>query len=388
MADQNARFEYEDLIPSEEQFAAQIASAGESPTVSRLWEEVAKARERPIVVSFMGTASSGKTSCIKAVYGVDLGSISPVPGSTKDVKVLEVLSGPPKVYVADCPGFGDIDRTVEGKAREMIRNSAGFIYLVNPTGIQQQEEKDLAAIRALNRPVLVVLNKMDTVHARTPAERARRSELSESVRQKASGCDFAFAAVDPLGDALPLGVDSIRLWIADKLGPMALNLAKDERDALAEKWILGAAGVAFGIGAIPIPGSDIIPITAEQVALIVKVASIYGHRADKKDAMALMTQIFAGQVGRQVFRWVITGLKAAGWIPGPGWALELVVAGVAGSVAASITFGLGKAAQAYYRSDMRLPLAEAQEVYKEMFKQYRQKPTASTSPGLAAGGGA
>lgn len=39
-----------------------------------------------LVIAFLGTASSGKTTGIKALFDVDFGDISPIPGSTTDVK--------------------------------------------------------------------------------------------------------------------------------------------------------------------------------------------------------------------------------------------------------------------------------------------------------------
>jgi GTP-binding protein Era len=368
-------FEFEDLIPS----THQLESMSDNPDVSRAWEEASAQMDKTIVISFMGTADSGKTSCIKALYQVDLGTISPVSGSTKEVRVLPVLVGPPEVFAADCPGFGDIDKAVEGKAREMIKESDAFIYLFGARpGLLQQEQKDLAAIRATGKPVLVVLNQIDLI-----AEKDRDGFIANE-RAKVGGKDFIVAALDPDSrfKMQPIGIEAIRRWIADKVGPLALELEKGERDAVTNKWILGAAGAAFGAGALPIPGSDIFLITALQAGLLVKIARVYGHRVEKKDAVALIAQVFTGQVGRQVFRWAITALKAAGWIPGPGWILELAVAGIAGSVGASITYGLGKAAQAYYRSGMQIPIEDIQQIYKQASTQYRDKPaTAELSDG-------
>jgi len=51
--------------------------------------------------------------------------------------------------------------------------------------------------------------------------------------------------------------------------------------------------------------------------------------------------------------------------------LELAVAAIAATFAASITFGLGHAAKAYYRSNMKLPFSEVQTIFERYADKYR-----------------
>ena len=82
-------------------------------------------------------------------------------------------------------------------------------------------------------------------------------------------------------------------------------------------WITGAAISAAGVGAIPIPGIDMIPLTALQVALAMKIAYVYDEEVTKDDVMNLVAATVTGSIGRQIYRWGIQGLKAAGWLGGP-----------------------------------------------------------------------
>ena len=50
------------------------------------WEqtsaELASSLRARLTLAFLGSASSGKDSAIRAIFGVDFGEISPIPGST------------------------------------------------------------------------------------------------------------------------------------------------------------------------------------------------------------------------------------------------------------------------------------------------------------------
>ena len=66
----------------------------------------------------------------------------------------------------------------------------------------------------------------------------------------------------------------------------------------------------------PIPGIDMIPLTAVQVALALKIAYVYDEEVTKEDVMQLVAATVTGSIGRQIYRWGIQGLKAAGWLGG------------------------------------------------------------------------
>ncbi len=98
------------------------------------------------------------------------------------------------------------------------------------------------------------------------------------------------------------------------------------------------SSIAAGIGAIPIPGSDIVPLLGLQYKMVVDLGSIYDEKLDVKDAMAVATSLgVGGFVARAAAR---TGLK---FIPFGGWA-------ICGGVAAAGTKAFGETAKRYFRN--------------------------------------
>ena len=145
-----------------------------------------------------------------------------------------------------------------------------------------------------------------------------------------------------------------------------------EKEKEVAKWIKGATATAAGIGALPIPGSDIVPLTTLQVGLAMKIAFIYDIKPSKDDVMKLIASTVTGNVGKQIARTAITLLKAAGWIPG-NQLLEVTICGIAASVAASLTFGFGWACNAYYKSGMTIDLGEIKDVFENSYNEYKKK---------------
>lgn len=144
------------------------------------------------------------------------------------------------------------------------------------------------------------------------------------------------------------------------------------KEKTVTKWINSATVTAAGIGALPLPGADIIPLTTLQVGLAMKIASIYGIKTTKNDIMTLVASTITGTVGKQVMRWAITALKAAGWLPGAQF-VEVAVSAIAATVAASITYGFGWACNAYFKSGEAMDSEELGDIFKHYSDQYRKK---------------
>jgi GTP-binding protein EngB required for normal cell division len=188
--------------------------------VSRLRHTV---RHR-VTVGVVGSPSSGKDAAIGALFGLRTGNVDPVAGSTKAVEIRR-LPGSTALYVVNTPGLGDVIEAVTEEARQVLDHIDVYVYLVNAQGgVQAREKADYAACRARGRPVLAVVNKVDTLR---PADRERfledcRAKLAVDPR------DFLAAAFDPLPQLseAPLGLDAIRGWIEQRLE----ELGKDRRE--------------------------------------------------------------------------------------------------------------------------------------------------------------
>ncbi len=177
-----------------------------------------------ITVGVVGSPSSGKDAAIKAIFDVDSGNIDPVAGSTRTVEIVR-LPRSTALYVVNTPGMGDVLEEVTEEARQVLDLIDVYIYVVNAQGgVQARELADYRACRSRGRPVLAVLNKIDTIREED------RARYVEDARNKlgASEEDFCVAAFDPLPQLAPapLGVDEVRAWVGEHLAA----LGKDPRE--------------------------------------------------------------------------------------------------------------------------------------------------------------
>lgn len=338
------------------------------------WElaanEIEQALRQRLVVAFLGSASSGKDSAIKAIFGLDFGQVDPIPGSTDRVRVA-TIDPDERVLVVNAPGFGDLRAEVDAEARSVLGQLDLAVYVVNcDGGATIDERNDLAEIRSLGRPVLVCLNKIDLI-------RPHQREAFVSATLKQLGAERAEAVVtafDPLPALSPerIGVDDVVSWIYRHLndGGKALLFAKNarNREAACEAVIRAAAKQSAVAGAIPVPGADITAVTVLQVKLISDIAAIYDQRIDKNIALFIVGEALAG-TSKGFIRWGVNALKGAGWIPG-GQAVHVITSTLGSGIAAASTYGVGKAAVAFMQKSGGLNGEELREVFDAYASRY------------------
>ncbi len=322
------------------------------------WEQtdgqLQTALSKHLVVSFMGSASSGKDSGIKALFGIDFGDISPVPGSTRELRAAK-LDAEGQVILLNAPGFGDVRGDVDEVARNAAEMVDIFVYVVNAEGGATADEKrDLDWIRRLERPVLVCINKIDLIR---PADRDHfvAATLGQLAVDPRDAVITAFAPHPKLSPD-PIGVEYVIDWIGRRLeeSGKALMFAKHLRNkaAACEPIIQAAARNASIAGAVPIPGADIAVVTAIQVKLIRDVAVVHGQTLDKDVVAFILAELLAGGM-RGFVRWGVEGLKAAGWVPGGQFA-EAAILALSATVAGATTYGVGKATVAWIQSGRKM----------------------------------
>jgi len=110
----------------------------------------------------------------------------------------------------------------------------------------------------------------------------------------------------------------------------------------ADSYINWAAGRAAAIAIVPIPFVDIVPLIANETYMIYRLAELYGIPVD--DTVITMLLGCAGGS--------LAGKLAASLLP----ILKI-------PIAAGITYAVGKAAQAYFESDMKLDETELRETF-------------------------
>jgi uncharacterized protein (DUF697 family)/GTPase SAR1 family protein len=146
---------------------------------------------------------------------------------------------------------------------------------------------------------------------------------------------------------------------AQSMSAKAMTEAKEEHEAFRKRWdnyyanmrrvwqdnvnsdaanyINWAAGRAAAIALIPLPLADVTPLIANEVYLIYKLAGIYGIAIDE----TIITMLLGSTGGS------IAGKLGATLLP----FLKI-------PIAAAVTYGVGKAAKAYFESDMTMAMDE------------------------------
>ncbi len=315
---------------------------------------LAEAMAQSLVVAFLGSASSGKDSAIRALFGLDFGEVSPIPGSTSELRVSK-LDPDGKILLVNAPGFGDVRAEVDQSVRKVLDSLDIVVYVVNcEGGATVDERRDLDAIRAIDRPVLVCLNKIDLIRTREREAFVAATLAQLGVDPK----DAVVTAFDPLPQLAPapLGVEYVVRWIGDRLADSGKTLlfAKHLRNKAeaCDPIIQIAARNASIAGAVPIPGADLAAVTAIQVKLIRDIAIVHGQDLDRDMVAFILAELLAGGM-RGFARWAMNAAKAAGMLPG-GAIAEGVILAVSASVAGATTFGVGKATVAWLQSGRKL----------------------------------
>lgn len=174
-----------------------------------------------VTVGVVGSPSSGKDAAIQSVFGVDTGNVHPVAGSTREVTITRMHDAS-ALFLVNTPGMGDVVAEVTEEARQILHHIDVFVYVVNAQGgVQARELADYRTCLSTGRPVLAVVNKIDTIR---PQDQERylddaRAKLGAPIE------DFLFAAFDPLPQLSmrPIGVEAVQDWITHHL----VELGKD-----------------------------------------------------------------------------------------------------------------------------------------------------------------
>lgn len=112
------------------------------------------------------------------------------------------------------------------------------------------------------------------------------------------------------------------------------------------------AGRAAAIAFVPIPLVDVVPLIANETYMIYRLAEVYGIPVDD----TVITMILGCAGGS------IAGKLAASLLP----FLKI-------PIAAGITYGIGKAAKAYFESDMMLDKAELRETFLKEEREAKKR---------------
>lgn len=304
--------------------------------------------DKPLEVAVVGPVNSGKSTLVNQLTGEEVARVSPVPGTTRETQWVPV--GPFKI--ADTPGMeeaGGEERTERALA---AAKEADLIILLFDagTGITESYLALYHRVRALGKPTVVALNKIDLVKS-YEQEAIRSAEETLRTEVLAISCKTGYN----LGELMK----ALVLVDPRVLNVMAGILPRYQKEIARQRVATGAA-LAGAVGWEPLPIADVIPITAIQAMMVLDIGKLYGHKITLERARELLATFAGGIVLREGFRQLTKLIPIGGSI-------------VSGAYAAAGTAALGAAAIAWFESGGKLKEGDVRQIYEEALKQFRTR---------------
>lgn len=304
-------------------------------------------------VAIVGPVNVGKSTLYNALVHNEQqkAEASPIPGTTRTAQV-----GQAGLFeLVDTPGVDNAGEGGEKERRVAFKAAGGAEFLLvvfDAASSVSQSDRDLyREIKALGKPHLVVLNKIDLISA----------HQVKAVREAAARIlDLSLEQVIPVSAQSSAGIDNLILEVTAAEPRLLLRVAEalpSLRRRLGWQAIRRSAVLSALIGVTPLPLADLVPLTLLQGNLVLTLAGIYGNKLTFKSVLELASTFGAGWVARTLFAELT---KLAGV---PGWVL-------AASVAASATVTIGFSALTWFETgtmpDKKQTRAQAKDLQAKL----------------------
>jgi small GTP-binding protein len=281
-------------------------------------------------ISIVGPVNAGKSSLFNALLlpKQAKAKVSPVPGTTREVQTGDAGL----CTVIDTPG-GDEAAGEERKqlAFASARQADSLIVVFDASAGINQGTRDLFdELRRLDKPMTLVLNKIDLV----------RKYEHKVIAKAAHDLGVSESDLIPVSATRRINLEEV-VFSLIRLNPALLALVSEllpqYRRQIANRYIVGAAMSSFIVGSTPIPVADFFPLMAIQIGLVLQLGRVYGQQVSRDKAKEVLLTLGGGVGLREGFRQVIkiVPVPIASWL-------------VSGLYAALGTMALGMAAREYW----------------------------------------
>lgn len=299
-------------------------------------------------VAIIGPANVGKSTLFNQFVRQksQRALVSPTPGTTK----VNQMSDAGLFVMADTPGADAVGPSGqrEREAAFLAAESADFLILVFDS-IQGVKETELALfheILSLQKPYIIVLNKIDLV-------RRYRQQVIDSAAHNLGVDPADILAVSALRGE---GISKVLMAIVAADPTMTVSLATampQYRRKLAWRSVTTSGALAAAVALSPLPVLDFVPLVATQAALVINIARIYQYKITLARAKELLASYGLGLLGRSLFQ----QLSKLGGVP--GWLLS-------SAIAASMTVAIGYASIEWFEKGERLSSAQVADLSKRL----------------------
>ena len=297
--------------------------------------------------AIVGPANVGKSTLYNKLIRVssDRAEVGPLPGTTRSSQTADAGL----FDIVDTPGadaVGDVGEAEKLQALAAARQSDFLIIMFDAIqGIKKTEQELFTELTALDKPFLVVVNKIDLV------KRAARKVIETEAESLHLAPDQVVAT--NAKDGKNIGQVVLAVAKTDPEIVAALAHALPEfRLQLAWTTISGAAVTAGLIGVVPLPIIDFAPLIVVQSSMVLAIARIYDYEITLARAKEITATFALGFMGRALFQ----QLSKLGGLPGD------ILAGV---IAASTTAVMGIASIRWFERGERLTTDSLKKLTRE-----------------------
>ncbi len=328
------------------------------------------------VLWLLGKTQAGKTSIIRALTGSETAEIgNGFQPCTRTARFYDFPSEMPVVRFLDTRGLGEVAYDPDEDIRYCESQAHLLLAVMKVADIRQDAVVDvLRAVRKRHPdwPLLLVQTGLHELYppgvghilpypyaAENPADAAIPPDVSRALLAQrgfidslAGNAPVRCVAVDltlPEDGLPPADYGLEALWQAiEALSPVSLQKqlcgdeqVKDLYARTAHQHIIAYALAAAGVGAVPVV--DLFAVSGVQAKLLHTLASLYGHRWDRRmtgEFMGLLgTGIATGLLSRMLGRSVVKLIPVWGQTVGAVWGA---------SASGATTYALGKAAAYFF----------------------------------------
>ncbi len=375
---------------------AEIAAAVE--------ELEAKRESQQLEIVAFGTISSGKSSLLNALAGRPVFRTHVVGGTTSTRSEIPWPGGD-RVVLVDTPGLAEVRGEVRAAEAADAAKDADLVLFVVDGPLKSYESELLEALAAMEKRIVVCLNKEDWYDA--PQRDELLQQISEQVSPAVKSADVVAVRSRPTTRkrvrVLSDGAEQEEeVPVEPDIGPLAKRMVssvqRDGRELLLANLLLQSRGVvdeakervlaalddranelinkymwaAGGATAInPFPLLDLAGGSAISVKMVLDLAAVYQQKIDADTIVTLL-----GQLGKNLIAMVGASAAAPALALAIGSLLKTVpgigtIAGgiIQGLVQALVTRWIGRVFCEYFRNEMQPPPGGLAEVARRQWAE-------------------
>jgi len=310
-------------------------------------EEVLEGLNNTVVI--VGQANTGKSTLFNQLKGQAISEVSPQAGTTKTL--IRTDFGP--FTLVDTPGhLPDVMETGMNEASLIV-------FIVDASkGLQPDDRNLLMTIKKLDKPTIVVVNKVDTL--KTPAE---GDKLANEVAMR-----LGMTGVIPISARQGTNVAEELVPAMISASPEAALVIGRElpvyRRQAAQRIIRNATLVSLAAGLEPVPLVDIPILLGTQVRLVLRLAALYGEPINSADAVKHARELVVTMISGIGLRYLAE--QAAKMVPFGG---DII----AGAIAGAATWSIGEVALEYYEGGKHFDAGRLRSLTNVFYKRFRKQ---------------